>query len=206
MNILPRQRLCNLPTRLNPSNHDQSIPSLRNRLTDDVCALRLALRSNNIRLSLLLCLFYDKPRSLRILLRDLLLLHGFCEFLAEGHVRYGDVFEGNVEFGSSFKEVGADPRGDGFSLGDEFCGVELGDDGFEDFVTDGGEDALIVVEAEGLGGVSVGLGVERGLSERMCCRRGDKVCAGRPEENDLWRPLIPDKSSATSSPPAGVAP
>jgi len=33
-------------------------------------------------------------------------------------------------------------------LGDELGGVELGDDGFEDFVTDGGEDALIVVRAE----------------------------------------------------------
>lgn len=28
----------------------------------------------------------------------------------------------------------------------------MGDDGFEDFVADGGEDALVVVEAEGLGG------------------------------------------------------
>ena len=26
----------------------------------------------------------------------------------------------------------------------------MGDDGFEDFVADGGEDALVVVEAEGL--------------------------------------------------------
>jgi len=33
-------------------------------------------------------------------------------------------------------------------LGDEFGGVELGDDGFEDFVTDGGEDALVVVGAK----------------------------------------------------------
>jgi hypothetical protein len=33
-------------------------------------------------------------------------------------------------------------------LGDEFCGVELGDDGFEDFVADGGKDTLIVVETE----------------------------------------------------------
>jgi hypothetical protein len=35
--------------------------------------------------------------------------------------------------------------GDGFSLGDEFGGVELGDDGFEDFVADGGEDSFVVI-------------------------------------------------------------
>ena len=34
------------------------------------------------------------------------------------------------------------------ALGDELGGVELGDDGFEDFVADGGEDALVVVLAE----------------------------------------------------------
>ena len=59
-----------------------------------------------------------------------------------------DVFEGDVEFGGAFEEVGADAAGDGFSLGDEFGGVELGDDGFEDFVADGGEDTLVVIEAE----------------------------------------------------------
>jgi hypothetical protein len=33
-------------------------------------------------------------------------------------------------------------------LGDELGGVELCDDGFEDFVSDGGEDALVVVLAK----------------------------------------------------------
>lgn len=67
----------------------------------------------------------------------------------------GDVLEGNVELGGALEEVGADAGADGFALGDEFGGVELGDDGFEDFVTDGGKDALVVVEAEGLGGWGV---------------------------------------------------
>ena len=62
----------------------------------------------------------------------------------------GDVLEGDVELGGALEEVGADAGGDGFALGDEFGGVELGDDGFEDFVADGGQDALVVVEAEGL--------------------------------------------------------
>ena len=66
-------------------------------------------------------------------------------------MRDGDVFEGNVELGGAFQEVGADTGGDGFTLRDQFGGVELGDDGFKDFVADGGEDALVVVEAEGLG-------------------------------------------------------
>ena len=66
-------------------------------------------------------------------------------------MRDGDVFEGDVELGGAFQEVGADAGGDGFPLRDQFGGVELGDDGFEDFVADGGEDALVVVEAEGLG-------------------------------------------------------
>lgn len=59
-----------------------------------------------------------------------------------------DVLEGDVEFVCALEQVGADAVGDGFALGDEFCGVELGDDGFEDFVADGGEHALVVVEAE----------------------------------------------------------
>jgi len=57
----------------------------------------------------------------------------------------GDVFKGDVEFSGSTHQIGADTLGDGFSLGDEFCRVELGDDGLEDFVTDGGEDSFIVI-------------------------------------------------------------
>lgn len=59
-----------------------------------------------------------------------------------------DVFEGDVELVGALKKVGADAVGHGFTLGDEFCGVELGDDGLENFVADGGEDTLVVVEAE----------------------------------------------------------
>jgi hypothetical protein len=38
--------------------------------------------------------------------------------------------------------------GDGVALGYELGGVELGDDGLEDLVSDGGEDTLVVVGAE----------------------------------------------------------
>jgi len=33
-------------------------------------------------------------------------------------VRDGDVFEGDVEFGGAFEEVGTDAGGDGLALGD----------------------------------------------------------------------------------------
>lgn len=62
----------------------------------------------------------------------------------------GDVFEGNVELAGALHEVGADAVGNGFTLGDEFGGVELGHDGFEYFVADGGEDSFIVVGSVGL--------------------------------------------------------
>lgn len=60
----------------------------------------------------------------------------------------GDVLEGDVELVGALEELGSDAVADGFTLGDEFCGVELCDDGFEDFVSDGGEDTLVVVETE----------------------------------------------------------
>jgi len=63
-------------------------------------------------------------------------------------VRDGDVFEGDVKFLGALQELGADAVGDGFALGDELGGVELGDDGLEDFVSDGWEDTLIVVETK----------------------------------------------------------
>ena len=47
-------------------------------------------------------------------------------------------------------KVGTDAVGDGFTLGDEFGGVELGDDSLQDFVSDGGEDTLIIIGTVGL--------------------------------------------------------
>ena len=87
----------------------------------------------------------DEAGALGVLLGDLLLLDGLGELLAEGHVGDGDVLEGNVELGGAAGEVAADALGDGLTLGDELGGVELGDDSFQDFVSDGGEDTLVVV-------------------------------------------------------------
>jgi hypothetical protein len=61
-----------------------------------------------------------------------------------------DVLEGDVEFLCAFKEVCTDAVGHGFTLGDEFGGIKLSNDGFENFIPYGGEDALIVVCTKGL--------------------------------------------------------
>lgn len=64
----------------------------------------------------------------------------------------GHVLQGNVELGGAAGQIGADALRDGLSLSDELCGVELGDDGLEDLVSNGGEDSLIVVDTEVLRG------------------------------------------------------
>ena len=60
----------------------------------------------------------------------------------------GDIFECYVKFLGTLEEIGSDAVADCFTLGDQFCGVKLGNDGFEDFVADGGEDSFIVILAE----------------------------------------------------------
>jgi hypothetical protein len=117
-------------------------------LGDCVGGLGFALGADDVGLPLLLGLLDDESGALGLLLGDLLLLDGLGELLAEGHVCDGDVLEGDVELARALEQVGADLVGDGLALGDELGGVELGDDGLEDLVTDGGEDTLIVVEAE----------------------------------------------------------
>ena len=115
---IPRQRLRNLPARLNPSNHNQAVPRPRHGPRNRLCALGLPLRPDHIRLPFLLRLLDDEAAPFGILLRDLLLLDGAGEFFAEGHVRDGDVFEGDVEFRGALQQVGPDARGDGLPLRD----------------------------------------------------------------------------------------
>lgn len=69
----------------------------------------------------------------------------------------GNVFEGDVEFLSTTHEIGTDAVRDGLTLGDEFCGIELGDNGFEDFVSDGREDTFVVVLSKRLERLSIHL-------------------------------------------------
>ena len=147
-NVSYTHHLRNILLRLNPSNLNQAITTLRHSLRNRIRSLALSLCPNDTRLPLLLRLLDNESRPLSILLRNLLVLDGLRELPSEGHVGDGDVFELDVEFAGAFEKVGADAVGDGFTLGDEFGGIELGDDGFEDFVADGGEDALVVVLAK----------------------------------------------------------
>lgn len=145
-----RQRIRNVLARINPPNLDQPTACLGHCLANNICTLGFTLRTNDVRLSFLLSPLDDEPRPLGVLLGNLLLLDGASELLSEGHVGDGDVFEGDVELRGTLHEVRPDPVGDGFTLGDEFGGVELGDDGFEDFVADGGEDTFVVIGTVGL--------------------------------------------------------
>ena len=65
----------------------------------------------------------------------------------------------------------------------------MGDGGFEDFVADGGEDALVVVEAEGLREGGVVSGWERALGVSNCM--GGKVWMR------WYGKSVPDRSLAT---------
>lgn len=59
-----------------------------------------------------------------------------------------DIFQRDVELLGTLQQVGADSVADGFTLCDQLSGIKLGDDGLENFVSDGGKDTLIVILAE----------------------------------------------------------
>ena len=113
-----RQRVRNLLASIDPPNLNKSTSGLPNRLADNIRTLSLTLGTNDIRLSFLLSTLDDEPRTLGVLLRNLLLLDGAGELLSEGHVGDGDVFQGDVELRGTLEEVGPDAVGDGFTLGD----------------------------------------------------------------------------------------
>ena len=143
-----RQSLCNVSASLNLTNLHQAVTRLGNGLANSVGTLGLTLCADDVGLTLLLGALDNEAGTLGILLGNLLLLDGLGELAAKGHVGNGHVLEGNVELGGAAGQLAADALGDGLSLGNEFGGIKLGDDGLEDFVSDGGEDSLIVVGAE----------------------------------------------------------
>lgn len=149
-----RQCRGNLPARLDLSDLNETVTCLGNGLADGLRTLGLTLGADDVRLALLLGLLDDEAGSLGVLLGNLLLLDGLGEFAAKGHVGDGHVLQSDVELGSAAGEILADALGDGFSLGDELGGIELGDDGLENLVADGGQDSLIIVDTEVLGTIS----------------------------------------------------
>lgn len=134
--------------RLDLADLNEAVARLGDSAADGLGALGLALSADDVGLALLLGALDDETGALGVLLGDLLLLDGLGELLAEGHVGDGDVLESDVELAGALHEVGADALGDGLALGDELGGVELGHDGLEDLVADGGEHALVVVRAQ----------------------------------------------------------
>jgi hypothetical protein len=56
----------------------------------------------------------------------------------------GNILEGDVELLGTLEKIGSYSVADCFSLGDEFWG----DDRFQDFVSNGGENTLIVILTE----------------------------------------------------------
>ena len=145
---IARERLCDLPARLDLADLDEAVAALGDGARDGVGALGLALGADDVGLALLLGALDDEAGALGVLLGDLLLLDGLGELLAEGHVGDGHVLERDVELGRALGQVRADALRDGLALRDELGGVELRDDGLEDLVADRGEDALVVVLAE----------------------------------------------------------
>lgn len=131
---------------------NQATAGLGNGLADNISTLGFTLGADDIGLTFLLGSLDDETGPLGVLLGDLLLLDGACEFLSEGHVGDGDVLEGDVELRGSLHEVCADAVGDSFTLGDQLGGIELGDNGFEDFVSDGWQHTFIIVDTVGLFG------------------------------------------------------
>lgn len=130
---------------VNTTDLDKTATGLGDGFADDIGTLGFTLRTDNVGLTFLLGSLDDETGPFGVLLGDLLLLYGAGEFLSEGHVCNRDIFQGDVELCCALHEVCADTVRDSFTLGDELGGVELGDDGFEDLVTDGGENTLIVV-------------------------------------------------------------
>lgn len=138
----------NLLRGFNPTDLNQTITNAINRLRDDGSALGFTLSADNVRLAFLFGTLDNEPRPLSILLRNLLLLNSTGEFTTECHVSDGDILEGDMELLGALEELGPDAVRNLLTLGDKLRSVELGDNGFENFVTNGGEDTLVVVETE----------------------------------------------------------
>lgn len=138
------QSRSNLPRGLKLPQLQESLirlDSLANQLRTP--SFTLSLDDNT--LLLLNSLVDQEGSTLSNLLSDLLGLDGMCEFGGEGDVGDGDVVEDEVEPPRSAREVFTHETGDHLTLGDELGSVELRDDGLEDFVDDGREDAFVVV-------------------------------------------------------------
>lgn len=143
-----RQCLGDFSACLNLTDLNQAITRLGHRLADGVGTLGFTLSTDNVGLTLLLGTLDNEAGTFSVLLSNLLLFNSLCELATKGHVGDGDVFESNVEFGGAARQFVADALRDSLTLGDELSSIELGNDSLKDFVTDGREDTLVVVDTE----------------------------------------------------------
>ena len=60
----------------------------------------------------------------------------------------GNILKSDIELLSTLEKIGTDAVADGLTLGNELGGVELCNDGLENFVSDGWKNTLIVVLAK----------------------------------------------------------
>lgn len=143
----------NLSASFDLSDLNQTIARLGNSLADGVGTLSFSLSADNVSLSLLFSTLDNEARTLSILLSNLLLLNSLREFATESHVGNRNILKGNVEFCGTTGEFVSNALGHSLSLSNEFCGVELGDNSLEDFVSDGWQNTFIIVGTEVLYGL-----------------------------------------------------
>lgn len=149
----------NLPRRLKLPQLQKPLIRL-DSLTNQFRTSSFTLSLDDNALLLLNSLVDQESSTLSNLLSDLLGLDGMGEFGGEGDVSNGNVVENEVEPPRPAGEVFTHKTGDHLALGDELGRVELGDDGFEDFVDDRREDAFVVV------GTELSIAGETGVSKR----------------------------------------
>ncbi len=130
---------------------------------DELCGLGVTFGPDNGGLLLLFRTHHDKLGALGTLLRDLLVLNGLGKVRGEGQVGDGHVVEEEVELLATGEKTLLDLAGDLITLRDQLVRVVLRDNSLENLVTDGGEDALGVVEAECA--VDLGQGLSLGTRE-----------------------------------------
>ena len=75
-------------------------------------------------------------------------LDSLRELPSECEMRDGDVIQDDAELLRPLGQLLVNPGRDDLPVGDEFSGVELGNDGLQDLVGDGGEDTVVVVDAQ----------------------------------------------------------
>ena len=83
------ERLGDILRRLDAAHGEQTVTGLVERAGDQRSSLGLTLGAHNRRLTFLLGLLHNELGTLRILLRDLLLLNGLSELLAKREVGLG---------------------------------------------------------------------------------------------------------------------